>query len=405
MIKIIKIDSKKLFYLLLILSCSAIYGLNYWFSDVYTTDFMVISAMIVSVFSVLLHHKINLGTYYILPILLNLLMWISGIIVAFEHELQLSTILKESFFTIAPVIIYISYHSIIRNKYNIVSFLKLITISSVICNLISMLGFAFALYGADLLKINVFAKMRNGTPRFIIGEVIIILAFFLSYSILINSNKNILNNKLHLANVVLTLFNLEFIIKTRTLSLYVLITILVVSLFNKQLSRKVKIFIAIIFLFSLITVINSNIMYWVEDTINNDYGIQMRFYEIEYYVNYFKNNWIAGVGFLSSSSNSSTYNVVMGPYGKYYTSDVGIIGLLFKNGIIGLFWIFSWFYTSIKILLKNMKFIPNYYSMFMKMIVVFYLISCINLIFTDTPRFPYIALGMIIIESSGFFIE
>ena len=76
---------------------------------------------------------------------------------------------------------------------------------------------------------------------------------------------------------------------------------------------------------------------------------------------------------------------------------------MFRSGIIGLAWLVSWFLGGIKTVIRSHNNVPTYYDMLMKLFLLFLLFSCINLILTDTPRFPYIALGMLLFESVNLF--
>ena len=155
----------------------------------------------------------------------------------------------------------------------------------------------------------------------------------------------------------------------------------------------------------IIVVVLISLQYFIpllNNLIESDYGIQIRFSTIEYYLDYFKQHWLFGAGYISSNPYYSTYSIIVGPFGRYYPSDVGVIGLMFKSGIIGLMWLISWFYSSLRIIRDNTNNIPAYYDLLMKLFIVFLLFSCINLILTDAPRFPYITLGMLICESSYF---
>ena len=113
----------------------------------------------------------------------------------------------------------------------------------------------------------------------------------------------------------------------------------------------------------------SDFVPFINTYLNSDVGIQMRFYEIEYYLDIFKKNWLFGVGYLSSNKNAVTYSIISGPYERYYTSDVGIVGLMFRSGIVGLFWLFSWFYKTVQIIKNNNHKVPTYYNLLMMLII------------------------------------
>lgn len=399
----LKFKKKKIYYFLLMFSITACWGANYWISSLYTSNFIMITSLVLSLFVVLFNHRINLKSNYWFSTILTIVMWISGIVLALKYALPFSMILQDSCYTIAPLFIYFAYRSLIKNQKDICLVLHFICISAIVCNIVAFIEMYFALRGIDFLNIDVFSKTRNSTPRFIIGEVVLVLGFFISFSNL--ADKAISNKKkiMHFVNVFFTVVNMIFIIKTRTLSLYILASILIVPIFNKETKKRNKIILGILAICIIVIILMSDFVPFINTYLNSDVGIQMRFYEIEYYLDIFKKNWLFGVGYLSSNKNAVTYNIISGPYERYYTSDVGIVGLMFRSGIVGLFWLFSWFYKTIQIIKNNNHKVPTYYNLLMRLIILFYLLSCINLIFTDTPRISYIALGMLIIESSDFF--
>ena len=204
---------------------------------------------------------------------------------------------------------------------------------------------------------------------------------------------------------MLTFINLLFIVKTRTLFLYLIATLLLSPILDKNTKKKTKLFFSIIVCIIIAIVIFGDIIPYVNLIIKNDAGIQVRFSAIDYYLNYFKSNSILGSGFVSSNLNSYMYLLVNGPLGQYNPSDVGIVGLMFRSGTIGLIWIILWFMQCIRIIRKNGSKVPKSYRSIMNHIIIFLLLSCINLIVTDNSRFPYISLAMIIIESSYIFIN
>lgn len=401
----IRFRISNLFCCLLVLFSTAIFGTNYLISGTYRDDFIAITTMALSFIVIISYRKINIRSEYSFTLLLNILMLVVGFLVAFKYNLTMKSIFKESIYTIAPIIIYYAFNTVLKKKNDIESLLKIIIIASIICNLSAFLEMFFSLRGIDLLNMDVFSKLRDGTPRFIIGEVILTLGLLISFSVLFDSKINRNNKRYCIINIILTIINLIFIIKTRTLILYLFLSLLMLPIINKNSNSKRKVVFIISLLIMVFFVSFTNYIPYVNQVLNDDAGVKIRYYEIEYYLDYFKNNWLTGVGYISSNLDSPTSDIVYGPYNMYYTSDVGIIGLLFRNGIIGLMWIISWFYSSIKIEKKYKAYTPTYFDNLVKLIIIFNLLSCINLIFTDTPRFTMIAISMLIIGSSKFFVN
>lgn len=396
------IKKKNISFLLLMLCITAVYGTNYWFIKLYTYDFMLLASLILSIIIFIFNGIKIEKTKYKTTIILAVLMWISGIIVAQGYGLPITMILKESLYTITPFILYLAFRPMIKSMKDVSLFLRIVSITGIICNLFSFVEMFLALKGFDFLHIGVFEKLRNGTPRFAIGETIIVLSFLISCSIVTNKEETRSRRLCHMFNIFITMINLVWIIKTRTLSLYLLATILMIPILKKDIKKYIKLPITLLV---IIVVVLISLQYFIpllNNLIENDYGIQIRFSTIEYYLDYFKQHWLFGAGYISSNPYYSTYSIIVGPFGRYYPSDVGVIGLMFRSGIIGLIWLISWFYSSLRIIRDNTNKIPAYYDLLMKLFVVFLLFSCINLILTDAPRFPYITLGMLICESSCF---
>lgn len=394
------IKKKSIMFFMLMLCVTAFYGTNYWYTNIYIYDFMIITSCLLSII-VFVCNGIRIDkTYYKGTIILSIVMWFSGLIAAQGKGLPAIVIFKESLYTITPIMIFLAFRPMIKSIKDTSLFLRTISAAGVICNLIACIEMFFAKRGFDFLNISVFEKLRNGTPRFIIGETIIVLSFFISCSIVFSKGGKRNRRIFHVLNIVLTAINLVYIIKTRTLNLYILSTLMMIPVFKKNIKKKLK-FLVVFLISIIITFVSAEYFIpIVKNLIHSDHGVQIRFFTIEYYIEYFKTHYLLGAGYISSSPYYETHSIVTGPLGRYYPSDVGLIGLMFRSGIIGLIWLISWFYTSLKIIKDNTIRIPAQYDLLMKLVIVFLMFSCINLIITDAPRFPYIALVMLLFESS-----
>lgn len=392
-------------FILLMICLTALFGGNYYLSSLYTPDFVVVSSMLVSVL-VLLICKFKLKrTNFRMTIVLAIIMWISGIAVAAGYDLPMLEILKGSCYTVAPILIYIAFHSYINSKNDVVSLLGCILVSAVMCNIVSIIEMVFALQGIDLLKMNVFEKMRYGSPRFLIGETVVSMGFFLSFGYVIDKKTSKNTKIIARINIVLTAINILWIAKTRSMVFYMIAAVLTIPVLNKRFSNKVRVLLSLMILSVLAFALMSDLVPSINRLFESDYGIQTRFSTIKYYFDYYTSHPLWGAGYISSNPYYSTSIIVSGPAGRFYTSDVGIVGLLFKSGSIGLLWLIAWFRQNY-VMTKNAKqSVPIYYDVFVKSMLVFLLFSCINLILTDTPRFPYIAMIMIFSESCSYFSD
>lgn len=397
-----KISKKNICFFFLMFSATAFYGTNYYFSKLYVNDFAVIMSFIVTCLVILSTKRFSIKSPYSISAVLSLIIWARGLFVASRYSLSVITLFKECCYTLTPIIVYFTYRTQIKSKKDAYLLIKHICVTAMICNILSLLAFCFSFRGIDLLNIDIFSKQRDGTVRFIIGEVMLVIGLFASIGNIANRKVPLKEKHFYVINILLTAINLIFVVKTRTLTLYILTTLFMLPVLSRKVKKSRKIlfcFLAIVLLFIAII---SEIIPYINDLFSNDYGIQMRFSEIEYYLTYFRDNWLFGVGYASSAPINAVGTLGTGPLGRYYTSDVGVIGLLFKEGLIGLAWLFSWFKTTISLLKKNVDGMLEHYEIMVKLIVLFLLMSCINLIITDDSRFAYIPLVMLIAESSCY---
>ena len=81
-----------------------------------------------------------------------------------------------------------------------------------------------------------------------------------------------------------------FIIKTRTLILYLIATLLFSPVLDKQTKTKTKCLYVFFIIIILNIIVFSDTIPYINNVIKNDVGIQVRFSEIEHYTDYFKEN-------------------------------------------------------------------------------------------------------------------
>lgn len=399
------LSKKGIYFSLLMLGITAFYGTNYYFSNIYVNDFSVLVVSLLAVIVLISSRVFSVKTPYKWVVVLSIVTCISGVIVASMYSIPRASLIKEVCYTLSPILVYYAYRTKIRNRKDLCLFLKYLCIAALICNMVSIIAFVLSFSGIDLLHIDVFAKQRNGTVRFIVGEVVLVCGLFASVGGFIDNQTKRSIKRVYFINILLTLFNFVFIAKTRTLTLYILATMFVLPIMSKDVKKKRKILFGFVALFIILFAVSSELIPYVSNIFNSDYGVQMRFSEIDYYWSYFKQHFFFGAGYATSASIFSNGTLESGPTGRYYTSDVGIIGLLFKRGIVGLLWLLSWFRTSYTLLKRNISNMPRHYEILIKSLGLFLMMSCINLIVTDDPRFAYIPIFMLLAESSCYVCE
>lgn len=295
------ISKKNIYFSLLMLGITAFYGTNYYFSNIYINDFSVFVVSLFSVIVMISSRVISLKTPYTWLVLLSLVTCISGVIAASMYSIPRTSLFKELCYTISPILVYYAYRTKIRNRKDLNLFLKHLCIAAFICNVISILAFGLSFSGIDLLHMDVFAKQRNGTVRFIIGEVVLVSGLFASIGGFLDKQTKHSIKQAYFLNIMLTLFNLVFIAKTRTLTLYILATMFVLPIMSKDVKRKRKILFGFVALLIILLAVFSEFIPYVSNIFNSDYGVQMRFSEIDYYWNYIKHHYLFGAGYATSA--------------------------------------------------------------------------------------------------------
>lgn len=180
------------------------------------------------------------------------------------------------------------------------------------------------------------------------------------------------------------MFDVVFIQQTRmyiiALAAGISVTLLVGSKGKKTKIRNVLILISIVVVLYFSNAISNMIASF---DVNSQLGgsTENRLRELYYYLNYFYNHPLVGMGGLSDSVKGTFSSIVHGPFGWFYLDDIGYIGTLANGGILLVLIYVIFFVRSIKIikLLKRKNKIFQY-SYFIAMII-FIFISNFSLTF------------------------
>ena len=117
-----------------------------------------------------------------------------------------------------------------------------------------------------------------------------------------------------------------------------------------------------------------------------DAGIAVRFRAIRHYLSHFYEYPLTGVGLISASKSLPGWQVLYGPYGQYYRSDVGLIGLMSQFGMLGLLWAAGFLWGGFRRARKS----RGLYGRFVWMLLTFLTVSLVNLSFLDPGRCMYL---------------
>lgn len=309
------------------------------------------------------------------------------------------TALKEIF----PFISLLSYYIFSNySQKNLAKFLKiLITCSSlvaIICLIETVLytkfGFSlFKFYGFNYGQFNNTDPnnfLRNGRIR-LIGSDLIDFTAVLSIGCLFDRKISIPRAML-LFNLFVVFMYEIFASQTRSITIMLCITLLLLWLLNKRSNNILKVLTLGTFIFIPLMYISLKFkMIFIN---LSDYSYYHRIEEAIFYFNRFESSPIFGNGLLSDKPIFlENYELVHGTniFGENAYSDVGIIGLLGRFGILGLFLYVGLFIKEVKIL-KNTR---NSLAMAILIITV---LSCVNLSLFDAERLPVLAIYMAVLD-------
>lgn len=272
---------------------------------------------------------------------------------------------------------------------------------SLIAALLSILQVVAYNVGVIFLDIGTLSdsSFRNGTLRLGIGSNIVAFAFFIVLFEAVNNRKGRTKNILY--SIIFFLY-FTYAAKTRSLSLYIIISVYLVVLLWLR-NRNTKFLLSLFGIAILVYLIFSGtISYFVAD-VSTDVGVNMRFNTIKFYWQEFTEHPILGMGYIKGSTASpSLLTLLMGPlwYGTtryYYRDDVGFIGLLNEDGIIGAIW----YITALMIIFKQSVYLYKVNSkkyVWCITICIFITLCSINLIYTNPERFPAFIMIMTLIN-------
>ena len=235
---------------------------------------------------------------------------------------------------------------------------------------------------------------RNGTIRFGIGTGIVILALIISFTKFLNKSAT----KLDVINILLGTIQIYYVNKTRSIILFLIILFCIIILKTKRTNNLLKISLFLLISVSVILVFFGNQYFaaYINDYINNDYGLLNRSEAIVFYLNQFIHKPMFGMGYIGTDRSSVTSLLLYGPNGNYYRGDLGVIGLIDEYGIAGLIWTLYFLY-GIYCMGKN----TTIYAQIIRFVVFYYVISLVNLSFMDSERLLFVGITILL----GFIVE
>ena len=390
----IRSDYLFLFLMILINTCFfGFYGFLPFAQNFYIYDYKYILILFVSFifffFSLIKNRfKIKFSkSNRLLTISFFLIILLEVVLSYISYHQPIILVLKEASYNIIILFAYFTFVQLYKSL-NFEEILKLIVIFGLITSSISLFSaFIFNHFNINILGLVIEnASIRNDKVRFFIGEETVILGVIISITRIFSKK----NKTIDVLNIIISLLQIYFVSQTRSLILYLILIILLILFFNKKTNLTLKLLmISVSSIFILYIILNfRDIETYINSYIGGDSSISIRFKTIDFYMNQFYQKPWFGMGYISSSKDIDDWQLLYGPEGYYYRSDVGIIGNLNQYGIIGLLWIIAFFYKNIKYSAKEKQI--SIYHLIIFNFSAFLMLSLINLSFLTVQLLMYL---------------
>lgn len=386
------IGAEKTFLVSIILAITGFLGLYTYLPggmSLYSTDVYFIYIIAFSVFfgvlQILSRGRLNVVSKYLRQgLVLILLVFVEIILSLSRYHQSLTLVLKEASYYFVPTLCFLVFLQY-KNKKNIDDYLQLIVKFSLACSICATVYFLLYTYAhIDLVHLSSISasRYRNGTVRFEIGGVILTLGIIISITRLFEKKWT----KLDIWNLLFGTYQIIYINKTRSVILYLVITVILSILLQKKVHYAVRtlliVMIAVLVVYAFLSPGTTESSTTIGGIIGIDAGIRMRFRAIEFYLGQFLEHPLFGMGFISASRDVSGWTLLYGNEGRFYRSDVGAVGLINEFGIAGAIWAVSF----IILMYKSFKKHNSLCGRVGINTVNYFVVSLINLSFLDNNR-------------------
>lgn len=345
----LKVKEGELFFLIICVIITNLFGFYTYLPGgliLYSNDYLYCGLILFSLIILMariISGKANIKKNKIMynAILFFLIMLLEVIVSYFYYNESFVEVVKHAIYYFTPIVAYFAFDSLDCKP--TIAYINIIVKVSIICSIVAILEFfCYEMLGIDLLKLtyaNTLLRERGGTIRFSIGGIVYILGLIISLTRLqIKKAK-----KIDIVNLWLGLFQLFFIYKTRSVILYLFVTIVISILYQKKEHFYMR---SIIILGATICVVTLPFTFaFIKEqalrVIESDVGILVRFEAAEYFIKQFFDRIILGIGFAGETFYSRDTRL-------YHQSDVGLIGDINNFGIIGFAWLISFYILLLK---------------------------------------------------------
>ncbi|MDD3225122.1 MAG: O-antigen ligase family protein [Clostridium sp.] len=244
---------------------------------------------------------------------------------------------------------------------------------------------------------------RNGV-RWYTGFGLIIFSMFILIGKMLKI-KDIKRNSLNLLAITIDLISIIVVSQTRNFIVGIFISFVILVVLQKKYNKTLLFFMIFTVISLYILMYKNNFIINLfnsiyNEGINNKGTVGFRFKEIQFFVGQWIKNPLLGNG-LYSDNFSKSY-IITGLSNKYYTSDVGIIGLIYQFGVIGIC-IFG--YLLIKVLnvinilyKKSPENCYTYIGYFSYIVAT----SCSSLAFNEMNSIFYFVIFLVFLESENY---
>ena len=404
-VRTVHLSACMIFLFCLLLCLTQLFGLYVYLpavGELYSSDFMFLSLFLLSASSLIVNcrktRRIRLSARYTLPHAALAALILLEIPVTYLIVRQpLLLIAKEGAGYLIPPLCFLALtqYPEIRRKDFLPRFFGLIVLFSIASSVVALTAFLLYTYaGVNLLLIDVRSELiRYGTLRLRVGGIVLYTGLILSFGRLLQRRATAAD----LLNLALGVVNVVVVNKTRTILLYLGVAFLLTLMTEKRTRWIVKLLIWTLTVLLLLAafVFADDLNPAVYAYLTNDPGIMIRFRAIGHYLRQFLAYPVTGIGLISSSRSVIGWQLLYGPAGKYYRSDVGAVGLINEFGLLGLMWTAWFLISSFRRAGRNGS--PD--ARLIRSLLIYLTVSMINLSFMDPGRCMYIFLVCAFLET------
>lgn len=373
-------------------------------TQIYFTDMIAIALLCISALYLFLHARgihfvIFKRTHTRLYAQFFLLITIMEIFFSYmrygEVQSFVSTI-REAIIPLAIVVTFFSLKRIVERE-GVEYLIQVMIIIAVICSCVAIIAYVLLDTTGNIffnLDVNNYSFYRYNKPHFMIGAMIVVPATLFSWILVLNRNREFLT----ILELVLGLFHIIFIGKTRTLIAFTLITMIIVYTYITKKSKNFKIAIictCVIIFF----ILQGSMLIETISLLFTDNSVTFRLNAIEFYLAQVVKHPLFGMGFIGST-NEALKTLLYGPKNQFYRTDVGFVGFINEFGLAGAVWFISLVFYACRVVKRALKAdgLKND-AMFAWVFLIYIVISSINLFSVDGFRIIYTPLLLLLLRN------